>query len=818
MELASCDGRSEALPSNQIAAEASVPGNPQVSPYRLLGGGLSLSPSLVFALGSRRLLEQQRKLAQEAHAGTAEASAAFTAEGTCTPVTVEGGSGGDGSVAFLRLRAAPRSGAAGGSGGRGGCVLLTAVSGPGEALADSKTSSSLRESGYWKAAPGVTGGGRGRTGCNGPDLVLGLSPNALVFDVSPLQARAASIVRRLLQRQQQEEEEVTQEQEEEEHDPREDQQQPLCCVYFSTPGETLVAARGGVGGRGNAAFVSNHNRHPLVGEIGSPGERRKLLVLENFADFVAVGLTQSGKSTLLQRLGTAASDCALGSAASVAADVHASFGSAASFTQPDDSAFRQAAEMQVDELKKQPQQWVSAAVPADVWLPTTEPTVCVIPCTAAEVPEAQQQAAQKGSVPQQEGGLLATLQEGVKLAAAAPIVALDTPGLSPAPFAAPDAADGTEAQTDSLLPPETAPHETSLQGLSAATAVLVVVDGSLPEPAKAYLTVRQQLAHANPHLAQLPAILVLTKVDLLEQQEQEQGQGKLKATELVEMMKRETGIAEVHAVSALTGAGCQELLRSLRVAAGAAPLSAKQQQQLLFHYGDQKQQRHQQQQQQLDSWAYRQAFLSAYSAVAAALPRSLLLFTVRELQQQQQHPGTHLMRRPAAAPPLRVASTSKRHSHPSFPSLDDPYKWSLVELPGQRTLEQLLNSRDLLQTAPDFESEDSTKNQRCFELRGPLVSLLTSPVRFSSEAAKLRLYRQLGALGIIERVYSDFSAKVGDYLLVGPVMLQLLPLLRNPKRRKKRSQQQELWSDDTWSFLHADGLPTKVCFSHVWLR
>ncbi|OEH77222.1 hypothetical protein cyc_05586 [Cyclospora cayetanensis] len=591
MELASCDGRLEALPSNQIAADASVPGNPQVSPYRLLGGGLSLSPSLVFALGSRRLLEQQRKLAQEAHAGTAEASAAFTAEGTCTPVTVEGGSGGDGSVAFLRLRAAPRSGAAGGSGGRGGCVLLTAVSGPGEALADSKTSSSVRESGYWKAAPGVTGGGRGRTGCNGPDLVLGLSPNALVFDVSPLQARAASI---------------------------------------------------------------------------------------------------SGKSTLLQRLGTAASDCALGSAASVAADVHASFGSAASFTQPDDSAFRQAAEMQVDELKKQPQQWVSAAVPADVWLPTTEPTVCVIPCTAAEVPEAQQQAAQKGSVPQQEGGLLATLQEGVKLAATAPIVALDTPGLFPAPFAALDAAEGTEAQTDSLLPPETAPHETLLQGLSAATAVLVVVDGSLPEPAKAYLTVRQQLAHANPHLAQLPAILVLTKVDLLEQQEQEQGQEKLKATELVEMMKRETGIAEVHAVS------------------------------------------------------------------------------------------------------------------------DDPYKWSLVELPGQRTLEQLLNSRDLLQTAPDFESEDSTKNQRCFELRGPLVSLLTSPVRFSSEAAKLRLYRQLGALGIIERVYSDFSAKVGDYLLVGPVMLQLLPLLRNPKRRKKRSQQQELWSDDTWSFLHADGLPTKM--------
>lgn len=40
--------------------------------------------------------------------------------------------------------------------------------------------------------------------------------------------------------------------------------------------------------------------------------------------------------------------------------------------------------------------------------------------------------------------------------------------------------------------------------------------------------------------------------------------------------------------------------------------------------------------------------------------------------------------------------------------------------------------------------------RRCFELKGPLVSLLTEPVKFNSEAAKLRLYRQLNALGIVD--------------------------------------------------------------------
>ncbi len=81
--------------------------------------------------------------------------------------------------------------------------------------------------------------------------------------------------------------------------------------------ETLVAARGGAGGRGNAFLASsNHLRlegsqtTPLVrdgmlrlAERGAQGEvKRVLLRLPNFADIGLVGAPNAGKSTLLRRL------------------------------------------------------------------------------------------------------------------------------------------------------------------------------------------------------------------------------------------------------------------------------------------------------------------------------------------------------------------------------------------------------------------------------------------------------------------------------------------------------------------------------------
>ncbi|CDJ35588.1 uncharacterized protein EMH_0004800 [Eimeria mitis] len=805
------------------AATAPLVNGPQEPPCRLLGGGLSLNPSLIFALAARRLLQQGlqqiRQLDDAPASAEGAAAAASVSDVVFSPVTVEGGSGGDGSIAFLRLRAAPRSGAAGGSGGRGGCVLLRAVGASEEAAGAHRRLSALKESGCWRAASGGIGAGQGKTGAHGPDLLLGLPPNSLVVDVSAVQAHAAGKVRRLLQQQQQDDETATeaevelQSQQQEGHQQQGEQLPPLCCIYFAAPGDTLVAARGGMGGRGNLAFVSNSNRHPLVGETGAPGERRKLLVLHNFSDFVVVGRMQSGKSTLLRALSAVATASAAETNARGAA-AHAN-GSAAGTTagqrklRSPEVAPVQPGEQQQQQQQQQQLQWLSAAVPEDVWLPTAEPTICVIPAPTRRTAAPHNLAAEQTP----SDGLVDMLKQGIALASAAPIVAVDTPGLlPPAPPAAPAAtgAVGTAPESaESMLMPAGQQQDEPLKGLTAGTSVVLVVDSSLPDPALECVRLRQQLLQESPELADLPFIVVLNKIDMLQQRQSKQQRVSRKLANLVERVKTQTGIGGVYAVSALRGDGCRELFGALRKAAGLDDLSAEQQQLLLSHFKQQHQQQHLQQQKKLGPGAYSLAFLTAYSAAAMSAPHSLLLFSVHELLQQQQQPGATLMRRPAAAPPLRVSTgSSKKHPYPSFPSLEDPYKWIIVERREQGTLQRLLQAREVLHASPDFASEESSRGRRCFELKGPLVSLLTEPVKFNSEAAKLRLYRQLSALGIVERAFTDHGASIGDYLLVGPVLLQLLPLLRHSKGRKK-GQQAPLWGGDTWEIFKTDGLPKK---------
>jgi GTP-binding protein len=174
-------------------------------------------------------------------------------------ISVRGGDGGNGAVAFRREKFVPKGGPAGGDGGDGGSVIL---------LADEGLSTLLdfRYRHDYQAPAGERGGNKDKYGHGGDDLILRVPGGTEVYD--------------------------------------DDTGKLLADMRMQ--GERFVVAAGGKGGRGNIHFATSTDRAPRRAEPGQPGEERVIrLELKLLADVGLVGFPNVGKSSLIARISAA---------------------------------------------------------------------------------------------------------------------------------------------------------------------------------------------------------------------------------------------------------------------------------------------------------------------------------------------------------------------------------------------------------------------------------------------------------------------------------------------------------------------------------
>jgi GTP-binding protein len=177
-------------------------------------------------------------------------------------ITVAGGRGGDGIIAWRREKYVPKGGPAGGDGGSGGDVIL-------EADAELGTLIDFRFKRHFAAEAGKAGGSSNKSGKSADDLVVRVPLGTLVYRLEA-EGREAVI------------------------------------ADLGEPQQRIRVARGGRGGLGNQHFATSSRQAPRFAEKGEPPETASVrLELKLLADCGITGLPNAGKSTLLAAVSAA---------------------------------------------------------------------------------------------------------------------------------------------------------------------------------------------------------------------------------------------------------------------------------------------------------------------------------------------------------------------------------------------------------------------------------------------------------------------------------------------------------------------------------